>query len=205
MRNILIIILIIIFITSCTPIEPMTSKKMQDLSQYNVATFAGGCFWCIEGAFEGMEGVAEAISGYAGGTKENPTYEDVAYGQTDHREAVQIYFDPAIVPYKELVDHFWRQIDPTDAEGQFADRGFQYSTAIFYHNEEQKKIAEESKKALEESGKFDAPIATQILPFTTFYKAEESHQDYAQKRAAQYKLYEEGSGRAGYKREVWGK
>ena len=198
-------VILVTFITSCTAIEPMESDKTQDLSTYEVATLAGGCFWCIEGAFEGMEGVAEAISGYAGGTEENPSYEDVAYGKTKHREAVQVYFDPAIVSYKELVDHFWRQIDPTDAEGQFADRGFQYSTAIFYHNEEQKKIAEESKKKLEESGKFQMPIETQILPFTTFYEAEESHQDYAQKRAVQYKLYEEGSGRAGFKRDVWGK
>jgi peptide methionine sulfoxide reductase msrA/msrB len=199
MKYIFILIIILLF-TSCTT----DTMKQQDLSQYEIATLAGGCFWCIEGAFQGMEGVAEAISGYAGGTTVNPKYEDVAYGQTDHRETVQVYFDPAVVSYKELVEHFWKQIDPTDTGGQFADRGFQYTTAIFYHSEEQKQVAEASKKALIDSQKFSEPIDTKIIPFTTFYTASEDHQDYSEKRRVQYKLYEEGSGRAGYKRTVWG-
>jgi peptide methionine sulfoxide reductase msrA/msrB len=172
--------------------------------KFEKATFAGGCFWCVESPFEDMDGVIEAASGYTGGHKENPTYEEVCTGKTGHYEAVQITYDPVKISYKDLLDVFWRQIDPTDGGGQFADRGSQYKTAIFYHNEEQRKIAEESKKALEKSGKFKEPVATQILPATKFYKAEDYHQNYAKKCPIQYSSYKKGSGREKFIKEKWG-
>lgn len=162
---------------------------------FQKATFAGGCFWCMQDAFEGLEGVINVVSGYAGGHKQNPTYEEVSSGTTGHYEAVQITFDPSRVSYSHLLDFFWGQIDPTDSGGQFADRGSQYQTAIFYHNEEQRVLAEKSKAELEKSKRFNKPIATKILPFTTFFEAEEYHQDYHRKKAVQYQLYKKGSGR----------
>ena len=159
------------------------------------ATFAGGCFWCMEGPFETVPGVVEAFAGYAGGAEIEPSYEQVALGDTGHREAVQVFYDPQEVSYEKLLDTYWRQIDPTDAGGQFADRGAQYTTAIFYHTAVQKRAAEQSKKALAESGQFDKPIATEVLPFTTFYPAEAYHQDYYKNNAARYERYAEGSGR----------
>ena len=167
------------------------------------AIFAGGCFWCIEAAFELVPGVVEAISGYTGGTVENPTYEQVSTGTTGHFEAVLVRFDPGQVTYRELLDQFWRSIDPTDAGGQFYDRGSQYNTAIFYLNDEQRDLAEASKRALEESGVFDEPIVTQILPAQTFYPAEGYHQNYSQKYLAQYKAYSSASGREAYLEETW--
>jgi len=173
-------------------------------SETKIATFAGGCFWCMESAFEGVDGVSEVISGYTGGTKVNPTYQEVSSGTTGHVEAVQVYYDPNVVSYKELVDFFWKQIDPTDDGGQFADRGTQYMTAIFYADDKEKQIAEQSKKELEESGKFDKPIVTTIRPSSEFYKAEEYHQDYYKKNLLRYELYAEGSGRKGFIRKTWG-
>jgi len=177
--------------------------KIIDVEGLEKATFAGGCFWCMEAGFEGTDGVVDVISGYTGGHKENPTYKEVSAGTTGHYEAVQIYYDPKVISFKELLDSFWRQIDPTDGEGQFVDRGTQYRSAIFYHNEAQKSLAEESKGGLEESGIFDTSITTAILPAVEFYKAEEYHQDYAQKRTLQYKLYEKGSGREKRLEELW--
>jgi len=145
-----------------------------------VATFAGGCFWCTEADFEKALGV-KAVSGYTGGTKENPTYQEVSSGSTGHVEAVQVYYDPSQVTYEKLLDTFWRHIDPTDPGGQFVDRGSQYRSVIFYHDEEQKELAEKSKEALSKSGKFSKPIVTEILKFTKFYEAEEYHQDYFEK------------------------
>jgi peptide methionine sulfoxide reductase msrA/msrB len=167
------------------------------------ATFAGGCFWCMEDAFQRIEGVIEAVSGYTGGLKENPTYEEVSSGTTGHYEAVQITFDPSKISYEDLLNLFWRQIDPTDEQGQFADRGSQYRTAIFYHSQEQKLLAEKSRQELEKSGKFQKPIVTKIIPFTKFYPAEEYHQDYSSKKALQYKLYKKGSGREDFIRDKW--
>lgn len=184
----------------------MIDKKEQitaDPENLDIATFAGGCFWCIEAAYDGMDGVAEAVSGYTGGTTENPSYEEVITGKTGHYETVQIKFDPQKISYQELLDIFWRQIDPTDDTGQFTDRGSQYRTVIFYHNPEQQDLAEKSKKTLEESGKFDEPIVTEILPAQTFYEADEYHQDYAKKRAEQYYLYKEGSGRNQILKDLW--
>jgi len=174
------------------------------MEQNAKATFAGGCFWCMEPPFEKLEGVKSVTSGYTGGKEKNPTYQQVSWGKTGHAEAVEIIYDPKAIEYKVLVDVFWRNIDPTQANGQFADKGKQYRTAIFYHNEEQKRIAEESKKALEESGKFDKPIVTEIVPAGPFYPAEEYHQDYYKKNNAHYKSYRYGSGRASFIKKVWG-
>jgi len=167
------------------------------------ATFAGGCFWCMESPFEDIKGVIAVDAGYAGGTTENPSYEEVSKGATEHLEAVQVLFDPGKVSYKELLDVFWRQIDPTDSEGQFADRGSQYRTAIFYHSQSQKDAALQSKEALEKSGKFRGPIVTPILAFKNFYKAEDYHQDYYKKNPAHYKSYRKGSGRQGFLEKIW--
>ncbi|MEH7343193.1 peptide-methionine (S)-S-oxide reductase MsrA [Bacillus sp. JJ1532] len=168
-----------------------------------LATFAGGCFWCMVSPFDEQPGIREVISGYTGGHKENPTYEEVCSDTTGHYEAVRITFDPAIFPYKKLLDLFWQQIDPTDEGGQFNDRGLSYRTAIFYHNEEQRDMAEASRKELAESGRFLKPIATEILPASRFYNAEDKHQDYYKKNPLHYNLYKEGSGRARFIRENW--
>lgn len=169
----------------------------------SIATFAGGCFWCMENPFEKLDGVSAVISGYTGGQKENPTYEDVSSGTTGHAEAVEIHFDPAKISYLELLDVFWRQINPTDAGGQFADRGDQYRTAIFYHDEEQRRLAEESKTALAHSGQFTQPIVTQIVPAAPFYVAEEYHQNYHEKNPTRYKFYRAGSGRDTFLKDAW--
>ncbi len=168
------------------------------------ATFAGGCFWCMQPPFQQIDGVTEAVAGYAGGIKENPSYEEVSSGKTGHLESVQVTYDPEKVSYGNLLDVFWTQIDPTDQEGQFADKGPQYRTAIFYHDEEQKRIAEDSKKKLDESGKFKKPAATEIRPFTTFYPAEEYHQDYAKKKPQEYHRYKTNSGREAFIEKTWG-
>ncbi|WP_368651915.1 peptide-methionine (R)-S-oxide reductase MsrB [Ornithinibacillus sp. 4-3] len=170
-----------------------------------LATFAGGCFWCMVEPFDQRPGIYEVISGYTGGTTENPTYEEVCTNTTGHREAVQIAFDPEIMPYKKLVETFWQQIDPTDAGGQFHDRGESYQTAIFYHTEEQRLIAEQSKQELAASGKFNKPIVTPILPAVTFYPAEDAHQNYYKKQSFHYNLYKKGSGRADFIQENWKK
>ena len=162
------------------------------------ATFAGGCFWCMEYPFEELNGVTEVIVGYTGGHQENPTYEEVTTGKTGHLEAVQITYDSSIITYSELLDVFWKQIDPTDAGGQFADRGEQYKTAIFYHSDEQKRLAEESKEELQKSGEFQGAIVTKIIKASEFYKAEDYHQGYYQKCPIKYELYRTGSGRDAY-------
>ncbi|MFQ5962908.1 MAG: peptide-methionine (S)-S-oxide reductase MsrA [Candidatus Scalinduaceae bacterium] len=169
------------------------------------ATFAGGCFWCMEHPFEKLVGVSEVISGYTGGQKHNPTYEEVLSGTTLHFEAVQITYDPSKISYSELLDVFWKQIDPTDPGGQFVDRGLQYRTAIFYHNEEQERLAEESKEQLDKSGRFDEQIVTEITKATPFYKAEEYHQDFYKKSPVKYKSYRRGSGRDQFLERIWGK
>jgi peptide methionine sulfoxide reductase msrA/msrB len=166
------------------------------------ATFAGGCFWCVQADFEKVPGVVKVISGYAGGRGENPTYEN--YASRGYVEAVQVIYDPAKVSYQELLDYFWRQVDPTDAGGQFVDRGASYRSVIFYHDAEQKRWAEESKQALEKSGRFSKPIVTEILPFTNFYRAEDYHQGYCKTHAPQYKNYRARSGRDQFIKRVWG-
>jgi methionine-S-sulfoxide reductase len=167
------------------------------------AIFAGGCFWCMVKPFDTFPGVKSVISGYTGGHKENPTYEEVCAGKTGHVEAVEITFNPDIIKYKSIVELFWQQIDPTDDGGQFCDRGESYKTAIFYTTEEQKAVAEQSKKELGNSGRFTKEIVTPILPAKTFYPAEEYHQDFYKKNKAHYESYQVGSGRAGFINEHW--
>jgi peptide methionine sulfoxide reductase msrA/msrB len=167
------------------------------------ATFAGGCFWCMESDFEKVNGVVEAVSGYTGGQKPNPTYEEVSAGGTGYVESVQVVYDPAKITYKELLDVFWRHVDPTDAGGQFVDRGSQYRTAIFYNDAEQKRLAEESRAQLEKTGRFSAPIVTEIVPLTKFYPAEDYHQDYYKKNPLRYRFYRLGSGRDQFLKNTW--
>jgi len=167
------------------------------------AIFAGGCFWCVESDFEKVPGVVKVISGYTGGKKEKPTYEEVSSGTTRYLEAVRVHYDPTIVTYGELLDVFWKHIDPTDAGGQFVDRGSQYRSAIFYENEEQKVQAEQSRDALGKSGRFSRPIATDILPAGRFWDAEEYHQDYYKKNPLRYRFYRHGSGRDQFLEKVW--
>ncbi|MFS0576363.1 peptide-methionine (S)-S-oxide reductase MsrA [Sporosarcina sp. 179-K 3D1 HS] len=169
-----------------------------------LATFAGGCFWCMVKPFDRYEGVHSVISGYTGGNIANPTYEQVCTNTTGHREAIQITYDDEIISYGELLNIFWRQIDPTDPGGQFYDRGESYQTAIYTHSPEQQRLAEQSKQALEESGRFDKPIVTDIIPANTFYPAEEGHQHYYLKNPGHYNRYAVGSGRERFKLETWG-
>jgi peptide methionine sulfoxide reductase msrA/msrB len=175
----------------------------KNANRYELATFAGGCFWCMVQPFEEYPGIMKVVSGYTGGSTENPTYEEVCSETTGHAEAVQITFDPAIFPYKKLLEIFWQQIDPTDTGGQFFDRGASYRTAIFYHTEEQKALAEASKKHIETSGHFHKPIVTEIVAAGPFYPAEEYHQDYHKKNPYRYKMYRSGSGRDAYIAEQW--
>jgi peptide methionine sulfoxide reductase msrA/msrB len=167
------------------------------------ATFAGGCFWCMVSPFDEQPGIIEVVSGYTGGYTKNPTYEEVCSNTTGHYEAVQITFDPEIFSFRKLLELFWQQIDPTDAGGQFNDRGLSYRTAIFYHNDIQKEQADISKNELEKSGRFQKPIVTEILPASTFYRAEEKHQGYYKKNPFHYNLYKEGSGRSRFIRDNW--
>ncbi|MRX55842.1 peptide-methionine (S)-S-oxide reductase MsrA [Bacillus idriensis] len=177
----------------------MTEKKTE------LAAFAGGCFWCMVQPFDELPGIISVTSGYTGGHKENPTYEEVCSETTGHYEAVQIAFNPDIFPYERLLELFWQQIDPTDAGGQFYDRGDSYRTAIFFHNEKQQQLAEESKKKLEESGRFKKPIVTEILPAKPFYEAEDYHQQYYQKSPVRYNQYRKGSGRDAFIKDHWDK
>ncbi len=157
----------------------------------------------MQPVFDRMKGVFSTAVGYTGGEAPQPNYERVCRGNSGHRESIEIRFDPRAVTYRQLVDEFWKNIDPTQADGQFADRGFEYTTAIFYHSDEQKRAALESKQALEESGKFSKPIVTAILPAKEFYRAEEEHQAYYKKNGAHYEMYKEGSGRGPFIRERW--
>ncbi len=168
-----------------------------------IATFAGGCFWCTESDFEKVPGVEAVVSGYTGGSLPNPTYEAVCRGNTGHYEAVQVHYDPERVSYSELLDIFWRTIDPTDDGGQFVDRGPQYRPAVFYASEEEKQLAEASKRALEASGRFSSPLATVIRPLAVFYPAEEYHQDYYRKAPQHYQAYRRNSGRDQFLHRLW--
>jgi peptide methionine sulfoxide reductase msrA/msrB len=172
-------------------------------TNYSKATFAGGCFWCMEPPFEKLDGVVDVVSGYTGGYEKNPTYKEVSSGTTGHLEAIQFIYDTSKVTYTRLLEVFWKQIDPTDAYGQFVDRGPQYRSAIFYHSDEQKVLAEKSKEELEKSGKFTKPIVTGIIPFSEFYRAEEYHQHYYRKNPVRYKFYRHNSGRDQYLETTW--
>ena len=169
-----------------------------------LATFAGGCFWCMEPPFEGQKGVQSVVSGYSGGTEQNPTYKQVSRGKTSHTEAVQIVYDPSVISYERLLEIFWRSMDPTDASGQFADRGPHYRPEIFVHDAAQRKTALASKEALGKSGVFDKPIVVTITDYDTFWPAEGYHQDYYKTNTAHYKRYRKGSGREGFLKKTWG-
>ena len=168
------------------------------------ATFAGGCFWCMEPPFDKLDGVISTTSGYIGGAKVNPTYQEVSAGSTGHTEAVQVVYDPKKVSYEKLLDVFWHNVDPTQKDGQFCDHGSQYRTGIFAHDAEQKRLAEASKAALEKSKPFKASIVTEIVGATTFYPAEDYHQDYYVKNPVRYKLYRTGCGRDARLKDLWG-
>ena len=183
------------------------SKNAVKASQkLDKATFASGCFWCIQPPFDRLKGVVSTVVGYTGGHKKDPTYEEVSSGTTGHSEAIEIVFDPAQVTYSELLDLFWRNVDPTTRDRQFVDVGDQYRTAIYFHSEEQRIQAVASKETMERSGKFgDKPIVTEIVPASTFYPAEEYHQKYYQKNSERYKFYRFNSGREQYLEKTWGK
>lgn len=168
------------------------------------ATFAGGCFWCMEPPFEALDGVLSVTSGYTGGTKQNPTYEEVSAGGTGHAESVQILYDPAKVAYEKLLDVYWHNVDPTDRTGQFCDKGSQYRPVLFVHDEEQRRLAESSKAALEKNKPFKGPVVVEIVPAIVFWPAEEYHQKYHQKNPIRYKYYRHGCGRDARLRELWG-
>lgn len=197
MKNLKFVFLLILF--SCISLE--TSDMSQNTEK---AYFAGGCFWCMEPPFEALDGVLEATSGYMGGETENPTYEQVSMGNTGHAEVVEIEYDPNIITYSELLEVFWRNIDPTALNYQFADVGSQYRTEIFTVGPNQMEEALNSKNDLEKSNKFDKPIVTAITEAPVFYIAEEYHQDFYKKQSARYKIYAEASGRKGFLEDTWG-
>jgi peptide methionine sulfoxide reductase msrA/msrB len=186
-----------------TGVGAMFALSFSGGSKLEKATFAGGCFWCMTPPFERLDGVKDVTAGYTGGYKEKPTYEEVSSGRTGHMEAVQVTYDPSKITYEKLLEVFWRQIDPTDAGGQFVDRGSQYRTAIFYHTAEQKAAAEKSTAALQRSGRFKKPVVTAILPAGRFYPAEEYHQDYERKNPVRYEFYRSNSGRDQFLAQAW--
>ena len=208
MKKLLISLIMLSFIFGCqngnTQQAEVKNKmaKADEIKSSSIATLAGGCFWCVESDFEKLPGVIKVVSGYAGGKGENPTYE--SYAEMGYIEVAQIYYDAKKITYEQLLNYFWRHIDPTDAEGQFVDRGHQYRSAIFYHDEAQRQIAEKSKQALTKSGKLAKPIATEIIKLTKFYPAEDYHQDYYKKNPLRYKYYRNGSGRDQTVKKLWG-
>jgi peptide methionine sulfoxide reductase msrA/msrB len=208
MRKFLVFAIMFFIAGGCQKNDLVQQDKGDNMNrnarEVRTATLAGGCFWCTEADFEKLTGVVKVISGYTGGHTENPAYEEVSSGKTGHVEAIQVFFDPAEITYAQLLDYFWKHIDPTDSGGQFVDRGAQYRSLIFYHDEEQKKLAEQSREALEASGIFDRPVLTEIEPFTVFYEAEEYHQDYYRKHPLKYKFYRHGSGRDQFLKKIWG-
>jgi methionine-S-sulfoxide reductase len=201
MKRTLILLLSYALIAACT----IASSQGQNSSpvETRTAIFAGGCFWCIQPAFDKAKGVIKTIVGYCGGTEPNPTYEVVSSEKTGYRESIQITYDPTKISYDQLLDIYWRQIDPTQADGQFTDIGPSYRAAIFYGNDDERKIAAASKEKLARSGKFNKPIVTEILPAMKFYAAEGYHQKYYQQNPEHFEAFEEGSGRVSFKRKAW--
>jgi len=183
-------------------LDPAPAGAQPNLAK---ATFAGGCFWCMEHPYDELDGVVSTTSGYIGGHKANPTYREVSSGTTGHAEAVEVVYDPRKISYEKLLEVFWMNVDPTDAGGQFCDRGSQYRTGIFYYTDEQKRLAEASKAALAKSKPFKEPLVTEITKAATFYPAEEYHQDYYLKNPARYKFYRTGCGRDARLKALWGK
>jgi peptide methionine sulfoxide reductase msrA/msrB len=207
MKKNLVYIAAIFFVMVSATGQAAQQEAKKNMDQLNaktrIATVAGGCFWCVESDLEKAPGVLKVVSGYTGGSGKNPTYEN--YGKKGHVEAVQVFYDPSKITYETLLELFWRHIDPTDAGGQFGDRGTYYRSVIFYHDEEQKRIAEKSREALGKSGRFDKPVVTEILKFTKFYDAEEYHQDYYKKNPMRYQYYRHESGRDQFMEKVWKK
>ena len=185
-------------------VESKQPAQKPTTSELSIATFAGGCFWCVESDFEKIPGVQQAVSGFSGGDIANPSYKQVSAGNTGHIEAVQVYYDPKVISYTDLLQAFWRQINPTDNEGQFVDRGKHYRPVIFYHDKKQQTIAELSKQNLQTSGRYDKPVITEISLFKSFYAAEDYHQDYYKKNPIRYKYYRYNSGRDQYLTKIWG-
>jgi len=186
-------------------VSAQAADKPADQAGLAKATFAGGCFWCMEPPYDKLDGVISTTSGYTGGQKTNPSYREVSAGGTGHTEAVQVVYDPKKVSYEKLLEVFWRNVDPTDAGGQFCDRGDQYRTGIFFHDDDQKRVAEISKAAMEKSKPFKQPIVTKLVAATEFYPAEDYHQDYYMKNPVRYKLYRYNCGRDKRLEELWGK
>ena len=208
-----VLLMAALVVTGCAEPQAADSAAQQERARsatapvpdsLDQATFAGGCFWCTEAAFQKLSGVQSAVSGFSGGTSPNPTYDAVSSGQTDYAEVVQVTYDPDQITYQQLLDAYWRHMDPTDAGGQFADRGSQYRPVIFYHNARQQRLARRSKQELAESGPFSEPIVVKIQPFERFYEAEAYHQDYFKTHPERYKEYYEASGRGPFVRKVWG-
>jgi peptide methionine sulfoxide reductase msrA/msrB len=199
MKRISVILAFLLFILASSPFAAQMEKPMER------AILAGGCFWCVESALEQLDGVEEVISGYTGGETMDPTYKQVSAGITGHTEAVEVHFDPAKISYAELLDAFWKIMDPTDANGQFVDRGKQYRSGVFYLNDEQRMIAEASKQKLAETGPFKKELVTEITAAGPFYRAEEYHQDYYFKNPIRYKFYTYGSGRKEFVKKYWNK
>lgn len=205
MRNPVLISLLLGAAFSLTAVLASNGRAESGEKRLEKATFAGGCFWCMEHPFDQLEGVISVTSGYTGGQTQNPSYEEVSAGGTGHAESIQVVYDPEKIRYAKLLEVFWHNIDPTTPNRQFCDVGTQYRSAIFYHNDTQKRLAEESKKALEDSGRLKAKIVTEIVPASEFYPAEEYHQHYYMKNPIRYKFYRFNCGRDQRLRELWGK
>jgi methionine-S-sulfoxide reductase len=196
-----------LFALGCTAFTAITAiaadEQNSSPASTKTAIFAGGCFWCIQPAFDKAKGVIKTVVGYSGGTQPNPTYELVTSEKTNYRESIEVTYDPAKISYDQLLDIYWRQIDPTQADGQFTDIGPSYRAAIFYGGDEERKLAEMSKEKLSQSGKFKKPIVTEILPAMRFWPAEESHQKYYQQNPGHFEAFEQGSGRVSFKKKTW--
>ena len=196
--------LVVLSLAGVLRAEEENGKMQAPEAVTEIATFAGGCFWCIQPPFDKLDGVVKTTVGYTGGKEKNPTYEQVSSGTTGHAESIEIVYDPKKVTYEELLEVFWMNINPTDTGGQFVDRGKQYRPAIFYHSEAQKEAAQASKKKLDESGRFDKPVVVEIVEATEFYPAEDYHQEFYKKNPIRYKSYRWGSGRDDFIKKYWG-
>ncbi len=203
-RFVPVLLLLATFLVACTQAAPDDPAKIIVPPHSASAVFSGGCFWCIQPPFDDANGVLSTYVGYCGGDSPNPTYDQVSTGDTGYRESIEVFYDPTKITYPQLLDIYWRNINPTQTDGQFYDIGSQYTTAIYYSNDTEKKQAEASRDALQKSGKFAAPIATQILPLVKFWPAEEHHQKYSHKNPAHYDAYHSGSGRDSYFEQTWG-
>ncbi len=197
--------LLMVGLAICVTLVAWSSSSALSASTSAKAYFAGGCFWCMEEAFEQVEGVLSVASGYMGGTIANPTYEQVSAGRTGHAEAVEVIYDPTKVSYQQLLEAFWKNVDPLTPNAQFCDHGSQYRSAVFYATEEEQRLAEASKTVIEQAKKFPAPIVTELVPATSFYQAEDYHQDYYKKNPLRYKYYKYSCGRAKRLEALWGK